>query len=138
MTPLTFSPATSTDVKTLGPAAERLSVRVKALSARVGDELVGVAGIGYLGAGRVFAFAHLSEECRKRKIQLHRQAKAFLAEVERAGARVITAKADSSVPAAGRWLERLGFKPDQYGEETIYVREAVHQLQGRKGADDGR
>jgi hypothetical protein len=102
-----------------------LPVRVKALSARVGDDLVGVAGIGYLGAGRVFAFAHLSEECRKRPVQLHRQAKRFLADAERAGARVITAKADPSVPAAGRWLERLGFKPGEYLGETVYVREAA-------------
>lgn len=125
MTPLTFTPATSTDVKTLGPAAERLPVRVKALSAKVGDELVGVAGVGYLGPGRVFAFAHLTEECRRRPVQLHRQAKRFLAEQERAGVRVITAKADPTVPAAGRWLERLGFKPGEYLGETIYVREAA-------------
>jgi hypothetical protein len=123
MTPLTFSPASSTDVKTLGPAAERLPMRVKALSARVGDDLVGVAGIGYLGAGRVFAFAHLSEECRKRKIQLHRQAKRFLADAERAGARVITAVADPNIPGACRWLDALGFKPTDV--KGIYMREAI-------------
>lgn len=107
MQPFEISPAEPSDFNDLdGPP----QLRVRAVTGRVGDEIIGIGGLVYLPDGLMGAFARLTPEARRRKVQLHKTALAMLESARARGIRQIVATADPTEPAAERWLERLGFR----------------------------
>lgn len=115
----TVTPTTPEDFEAL--PGEPFEFRVKAITAKVGDKVIGIAGLGFHKNGSVIGWARLTDEIRKRPIQLHKAAKAFLADARVKGIHTIIATADPEQPAAERWLERLGFKPDTFLGEKVYI-----------------
>jgi len=55
------------------------------------------------------AWAEISDRARKHPVALHKAARAFHKQLQQQGIRRLFAVADSTVPAAERWLERHGF-----------------------------
>jgi hypothetical protein len=105
----TVEPATAEDIEAFGPP---FGYRVQAIACKIDDRTIGVGGIGFLDNGDVALWARLTDEIRKHPVQLHKTALAFIDEhVRKRGIPLLSATADPSIPAAPRWLERLGFKP---------------------------
>lgn len=84
-------------------------------------EILGLGGVTFLPGGTVAAFSHLTDDARKRPKQLHKTAKAFLADMKAKGFNRIVAAADGATPAAERWLERLGFERIQHEGQDIFL-----------------
>lgn len=115
----TLTPATPQDIEqTEGGQFEH---RVRAVTARLGDQIIGVGGFELRPDGQVVMFGRLTDEIRKRPIQLHKTALALLADARARGINTIISAADPAVPAAERWLERLGFKPEIIMGEKVFV-----------------
>jgi hypothetical protein len=117
--PFTLSPTTQSDIDAM--TVVPLGHRIRAETARVGDEIVGVAGFSHLPDGSLCAFAFLTDAARKRKIQLHKQALRGISDARARGAKRIIALASPDIPGAAKWLDRLGFSPVLAGDQTIYV-----------------
>lgn len=121
MQKIALRPAIADDLSALG--GEPLPFRVRAQAVEVDGELIAVGGVGYMDDGTVIAFARLTADMRRRKVQLHKAALALLRDAHARGAKQIIARVDPSVPAAQRWLERLGFAPCAGNDETLWVRQ---------------
>ena len=93
--------------------------RVRAFTGRVGGEIKGIGGIGYLPDGTALAFLHLAEGAERYAVSLHKAARLVIEEAKRRGIRKIVAQADPNYPTAKRWLKRLGFEPTD--DETIWL-----------------
>lgn len=119
MTKFTITPTTPEDLEQT--EGEPFEFRVRAITAKVDDKVIGVAGLGFHKNGSVIGWARLTDEIRKRPVQLHKAALAFIAEAKAKGIPAIIATADPKQPAAERWLERLGFKPDMFLGEKVYI-----------------
>lgn len=107
MAEMIFRPTVADDLAAVGEEAP--AFRIRAITGRIGDDVVAVGGFAYHEDGGVMAFATLKPDARKRPIALHKAARAAIADAVRRGARRIVATADPSVEAAERWLESLGF-----------------------------
>lgn len=83
--------------------------RIKAITAVLGDVILGVGGIGYRPDGTVVAFAHICEQGRSYPRAIHRAGLAAMAMIRAAGVPLVVAEAQEGNPAAERWLLRLGF-----------------------------
>ncbi len=103
---------------------EPLPFRIRALTAHVGDQVLGIGGLGYLPDGVVGAFVVMSEEGRKYPVAIHRAGLAAMEMIRASGERRVIALADHFVPAAERWLERLGFEAVTVDGVTAYVWQA--------------
>src|SRR5262245_1899887 len=129
MLPMTFAPTLAADLAATGQ--DRLGFRIRAVTARVGDKIVGIGGLSFLDDGTVLAFCHLTDAARRRKVALHKAALAALARAKASGIRRIVATADPEQPAAERWLERLGFvsalalgiEPIHINGHTVFIRQ---------------
>lgn len=95
--------------------------RARALTAWRGDEILGIGGVAMLPDGTALAFLHLAEGARRYAVALHKAALRTIAEARARGVRKIVAQADMSIPAAERWLARLGFEPVMVGDERVWV-----------------
>lgn len=89
----------------------------------MGSKIIGIGGVTVTPDGTKAAFLQLSmEDAERFPITLHKTALQFIGELEASGVRRIVAICDEARPAAGRWLERLGFKPSGTVEgESIYL-----------------
>jgi N-acetylglutamate synthase-like GNAT family acetyltransferase len=87
--------------------------RIKANTGLLDGEVVAIGGLGFLPDGRVMAFADLTEPAREIQggLILHRFARRAIADAKASGVKRLIAQKDDSVPAAERWLKRLGFEP---------------------------
>jgi len=90
-----------------------LPYRIKAYTGLIDGEVVAIGGIGFPPEGPAIGFADLKDIARQwpYAVELHRFARRVIAEAKAAGVPRIVAKADTSIEAAARWLERLGFEP---------------------------
>lgn len=114
----TLTPTTQADIdQTEGGPIEH---RIRAVTARLGDNIIGVGGLGFK-QGQVVIFAQLTDAIRKYPVQLHKTALAVLADARARGIRQIVTVADPAVPASERWLERLGFVPETILGEKVFV-----------------
>ncbi|MGY4295370.1 hypothetical protein ACVWXN_003465 [Bradyrhizobium sp. i1.4.4] len=104
---------------------EPLPFRIKAITAHVGDQVLGVGGLGYLPNGVVGAFVAMNAEGRKYPAAIHRAGLAAMRMIRDSGEPRVVAIADELVPGAQRWLARLGFRPVVVGGVTAYVWEAA-------------
>lgn len=84
-------------------------------------EILGLGGLQFLSEGTVGVFTYLTDAARKHPVLLHKTAKAFLAEVQRRGFTKVVALADTSQPAAERWLLRLGFERTLSCGQELFV-----------------
>ena len=101
--------------------SEPLPVRIRAITALIGDRVIGIGGIGYREDGVVIGFAVITEEFRRRPVALHRAGIAMMKIIRDSGVVRVMALADENIAAAGRWLERLGFTPQLEHGRKIYV-----------------
>ncbi len=104
--------------------SEPLPFRIRALTAHVGDQVLGLGGLGYLPSGVVVAFVVISEQARKYPTVIHRTGLAAMQMIRASGERRVVALADLNIPSAGRWLERLGFEAVTVDGVTAYVWQA--------------
>lgn len=101
-----------------------LPFRIKALTAHIGDQVLGVGGLGYMPNGIVGAFVAMNEEGRKYPAAIHRAGLAAMRMIRESGEPRVVAIADALVPGAERWLERLGFRLVTVDGLTAYVWQA--------------
>lgn len=101
-----------------------LPFRIKAITAHIGDQVLGVGGLGYLPNGVVGAFVAMNEEGRKYPVAIHRAGLAAMAMIRASGERRVVAIADLLIPSAERWLERLGFEAVTVDGITAYIWQA--------------
>ena len=106
--PILITPLTAADIAEV--ASARHPYRVSGETARLDGAIIAIGGVSHLPDGSLLAFAHLTDEARRRKVWLHRQAKRMLAQLAARRARIV-ATASPDIPAAEPWLERLGFVP---------------------------
>jgi hypothetical protein len=105
---IVITPLTAADIAEI--SSEPYPYRVSGFTARLDGTVIAIGGATHLPDGTLLAFAHLTDEARRRKVWLHKQAKRVLARLT-AQRRRIVATASPEIPAAQRWLERLGFVP---------------------------
>jgi hypothetical protein len=105
---IVITPLTAADVAEI--TSEPHPYRVSGFTARLDGNVIAIGGAAHLPDGTLLAFAHLSDEARRRKVWLHKHAKGVLTRLA-AQRRRIVATASPEIPAAQRWLERLGFVP---------------------------
>jgi hypothetical protein len=111
---IVVTPLTAADIGEI--TREPFPYRVSGFTARLDGAVIAIGGATHLPDGTLLAFAHLTDEARRRKVWLHKQAKSVLARLA-ARRRRIVATASPEIPAAQRWLERLGFVPlDAFAE----------------------
>jgi len=101
--------ATPTELAALVPGDDRPTV--KAWVGAVDGRIVGFGGLAFK-QGRWIAFCELSEDARRHKRAIVRAGRNVIAEARRDGHRFVYAEADGNEPTARRWLESLGFQPD--------------------------
>ena len=110
-------PAVRADFDAFGPRP----YRVRAVAMELDGRVLAVGGLAYLENGVMGAFMQGTDEAREYPVTLHRAGKMMMAEADRLGIRRLVAMADNSVEAAGRWMLRFGFKPEQHDGVTVYV-----------------
>jgi hypothetical protein len=100
-----------------------LPYRIKAYSGLDGGEVIAIGGLGFLPDGKVTAFADLNDHARSVQggLVLHRIARRVLDEAKAAGIGRLIAQLDDTIPAAERWLRRLGFEPLTPNDKAIWI-----------------
>jgi hypothetical protein len=101
-----------------------LPFRIKAITAHIGDQVLGVGGLGYLPNGIVGAFVVMNAEGRKYPVAIHRAGLAAMRMIRESGEPRVVAIADHLVPSAERWLARLGFEAVTVDGVTAYIWQA--------------
>jgi hypothetical protein len=105
--------------------SEPLPFRIKAITAHVDGRVLGIGGLGYLPNGIVGAFVAMNEEGRNYPVAIHRAGLAAMEMIRQSGERRVVAIADHFIPAAERWLERLGFEAVTVDGVTAYIWQAA-------------
>jgi hypothetical protein len=122
MTRVAFRPTVPADLPHV--ISEPLPFRIRAITAHIGDRVLGIGGLGYFPNGIVGAFVAMNDEGRKYPVAIHRAGLAAMDMIRASGERRVVALADQFVPAAARWLERLGFEAVTVDGVTAYVWQA--------------
>lgn len=97
--------------------------RVMAWSAKVGDRVIGLGGVVLLPNSLPLAFLDVGDEARRYPKTLHKTGRAFIAWLRAKGLRTVVATTFTQVERADEWLIRLGFKPVQHGDVTVFLLE---------------
>lgn len=97
--------------------------RVKAVTGvDVDGNIVGFGGVAYLPSGEVMAFSELTERAKASPMSLHKAALRVIREAKEAGVKEMLAISDyERSKAAGRWLARLGFFPEERFGKLVWV-----------------
>ncbi len=109
---------------------EPLPYRVRAITALIGDRVIGMGGIAFPPCGPAIAFAQFAPapsgegtacegehaatdipEARRYPVALHRAGLIAMEMIRRSGVRQVIATAEAGSDVAVRWLKRLGFTP---------------------------
>ena len=116
----TLRPTVRADFNALGIPA---LARVKAVTGVDADgNIVGFGGIAYLPNGKVMAFSELKESAKASPVSLHKAALRVIREAKEAGVKEMVAFSDyERSKAAGRWLARLGFFPEDRLDKLVWV-----------------
>lgn len=101
--------------------AETLPIRIRAITAAAGEQILGICGIGYREDGVAIAFAAINDELRKYPTALYRAGLELMRIIRESEVPRVIALADETLPGAGRFLERLDFAPELERGLTIYV-----------------
>ena len=114
-----FTPATPEDFAAL--IRSQPVARVRAIAARLEGELLGVGGFLYQRDGTVWASMAIAPRGRGFPAAIWRAGVMGMRMAERLGLREVLAVADKDQPAAGRYLERLGFtRIGEHKGEPLY------------------
>lgn len=126
MKEIVVTPATAQDVADATLALYGQSqippVRIRALAAKIDGKVVGIGGIAFMPNGTRVAFCDIANEVRDYKMALHKAGLATIKLADELGIRRLVATTITGVPAAPRWLERLGFCKDNIDGVDVYVR----------------
>lgn len=101
-------PATPDDIFAF--AKEQAPYRVRAYVGVEDGEIIGIGGVAYLPGGAVLAFLNITEQARRRPVALMKVARRVIREARERGVKTINALCDDEIEAAGRFLNRLGFR----------------------------
>lgn len=116
----TLTPTTREDLEQT--RGEPYEYRIRAVTAKLDNEVIGIVGLGFPSHGQVIGFARLTDTIRRKyPVRLHKMALGVLADARAKGIKQIVTVADPAVPAAERWLERLGFEPETILGEKVYL-----------------
>ncbi len=83
----------------------------------VDGEIVAIGGLAISG-GRAMAFFDAVRDMQFCKIALHKTALKVMSDAARLGYRRVYAWKSEHYPGAGRWLQRLGFRPV---DDAVYI-----------------
>ena len=119
MSTVFLRPAISADFAEL--LAQPLPYRVRAYTALRDDELLGIGGIAFLPQDTFAAFLILKPGARRYRIALHKAGLMTLRVARELGIRRLVATADTAIPAAEPWLDRLGFRCITVRGEHVWV-----------------
>jgi len=114
-----FRPTVTADIAKL--IDQPLPHRIRAITATLDGEVIGIGGIGYRPDSTVIAFAHMSEKLRKYPAAVHRAGRLGMALIRASGVPMVVAEAQEGNPAAERWLLRFGFRPAEISGRKAYV-----------------
>lgn len=89
---------------------EPLPHRIQAITALLGDRVIGIGGIGFRANGVVVAFVQMADEAKKYPTAIHRAGLMAMDMIRASRLPLVVAEAQPNNPAAERWLERLGFE----------------------------
>ena len=121
--PVTLRAATREEL--LAAARGPLPDNTRGLAIVRGDQVLGVGGVAHVADYQLFlAFASLTDEARRHPVAVHKAGKRSLQIAREMGAEWVVSVANGSVPAAARWLERLGYQAagaDPLTGEQVYV-----------------
>lgn len=103
-------PATREDILQVHP---RVPCRMRALAVEGDGKLLGVGGLLFQPDGLVVAFVAYVEGVKGQNVAvtLHKAGLKTMQMARDLGLRRVVASAELSIPAAERWLVRLGFEP---------------------------
>lgn len=106
---ITVAPTVAEDVPQV---IAKLPFRIKAMTAKRGDEVVAIGGLAFMPGGAVGAFLQVRDgfEVSRYPVTLHRVARKILEDARQMGLRRIVAISDNNITSAIPWLERLGFR----------------------------
>lgn len=82
---------------------------------------IAIGGIAFLPGHVCYGFLEGHDALRRFPVTMHRIVRQGLAELRSRGIRRVVAQGDAFVPAAERWLARLGFEPTMIGKERIWI-----------------
>jgi hypothetical protein len=128
MANVTLRPTIPADLA--GVVGEPLPYRIRAITALVGDRVIGIGGIAFPPQGPVIAFVQLAPvpssrdgiterrdgatenipEAKRYPVAFHRAGLMAMAMIRASGAPRVVATTDAGSDTAVRWLKRLGFE----------------------------
>ncbi len=128
MPKVTLRPTIPADLPHL--VGEPLPYRIRAITALVGDRVIGMGGIAFPPFGPAIAFVQLvpssredaavgdgehsaanTPDARRYPVAFHRAGLMAMEMIRTSGVTQVVATADASSDVAVRWLKRLGFQP---------------------------
>ncbi len=112
-------PATRADFE--GMLAEPLPYRVRAIAGEIDGELLGVGGLAFPADGTITAFLQATDKARQYPVSLHRAALMILSEARRLQIPRVVASAEDGIAPAKRWLARLGFLPEHFDGQEVWI-----------------
>lgn len=104
--------------------AEPLPHRIKAITASLGDKVIGIGGIGFRPDGVVEAFVQQLPEAKNYPVAFHRAGLMAMKMIRDSGLRRVVATTGADYPTGQAWLQRLGFWPAEVQDcpgKVIYV-----------------
>ena len=94
--------------------------RVKAWTATVDEKPIAIGGVAFHPGGPI-GFIEGFHEARRFPLSYTKAVRRFLAEARGQGVGRIIAEASTEVSSAGRWIERLGFEPQEIDGKRVYL-----------------
>lgn len=117
---ITLAPATASDFEAMFGTAPPW--RIRGMAAHRDGACVAIGGLAYAPDGAAMAFYAGTETVQRFPVAITKAVKAGLVAARARGVRRITAECDTTIEAAARWLQRLGFRPS--GVDNIWIWEA--------------
>lgn len=99
--------------------------RIRGWAAELDGELLGIGGITFPPGVLPIAFVHVTEQGRRHPVSLHRIGLAFMRELRTWGISRVAAAAQPDLPAAERWLIRLGFVATEIDGQKVFIWQAL-------------
>jgi hypothetical protein len=123
---VTLRPTVAGDLPDL--IALPLPHRIRAITAEVDGDVIGIGGIGYRPDGTVIAFVQMSDEARKYPVAIHRAGLMAMKMIRATRVPLVVAESQDGNPAAVPWLLRLGFRPIEINGAKAFVWERRHEV----------
>lgn len=116
---VSFRPTVAADLPRI--VDKPLPHRIRAITALLDGEVIGIGGLGYRPDGTAIAFAEISDTLRKYPLAVHRAGLLGMALIEASGVPMVIAEAQPGNAAAERWLKHFGFEPIELCSRKAFV-----------------